>query len=76
MEFADDTTVVGLLSNWSQVVYRDEVQSLSEWCSHNNLCLKLKKQNKGKLIIDFRRRRGKLRRLELEGEEVERLLCF
>lgn len=35
-----------------------------------------KKKNKGKLIIDFRKRRGKLRRLELEGEEVERLLCF
>ncbi|XP_072521436.1 uncharacterized protein [Salminus brasiliensis] len=35
--FADDTTVVGLISGGDETAYRDEVQGLAEWCAENNL---------------------------------------
>lgn len=35
IKFADDTTMVGLISNGNEVTYRDEVHRMFEWCSHN-----------------------------------------
>lgn len=52
-KFADDTTVVGLISNGNEVAYRDEVYRLVEWRTDNNLSLNIKKTKE--LVIDFRR---------------------
>lgn len=44
IKFADDTTIVGLISGEDESAYRDEVQRLTVWCSTNNLVLNTKKQ--------------------------------
>ncbi len=37
IKFADDTTVLGLISNNDETHYREEVAQLAEWCGTNNL---------------------------------------
>ena len=44
VKYADDTTVVGLISGGDEAPYREEVRRLVGWCKVNNLILQ--KQNK------------------------------
>ena len=37
IKFADDTTVVGLITNNGETAYREEVRALGLWCQENNL---------------------------------------
>ncbi len=43
IKFADDTTVVGLISNNDETPYRVEVAQIVEWCGANNLSLNASK---------------------------------
>ncbi len=54
IKFADDATVVGLISNNDETHYREEVAQLAEWCGTNNLSLNLGKTKE--VVLDFRRR--------------------
>ncbi len=54
IKFADDTTVVGLISNNYETHYREEVAQLAEWCGANNLSLNVEKTKE--VVLDFRRR--------------------
>ncbi len=54
IKFADDTTVVGLISNNDETHYREEVAQLAEWCGANNLSLNVEKTKE--IVLDFRRR--------------------
>ncbi len=54
IKFADDTTVVGLISNNDETHYREEVAQLTEWCGANNLSLNVEKTKE--VVLDFRRR--------------------
>ncbi|KAK3555926.1 hypothetical protein QTP86_029760 [Hemibagrus guttatus] len=51
--FADDTTVVGLISKNDESAYREEVQRLTAWCKANNLSLNVEKTKE--MVVDFRR---------------------
>jgi hypothetical protein len=42
-KFADDTTVVGLITNNDETPYRKEVGALVEWCQEDNLLLNVNK---------------------------------
>ncbi len=53
IKFADDTTVVGLISNRDEINYRSEVSRLAGWCSDNNLSLNVEKTKE--IVVDFRR---------------------
>ncbi len=53
IKFADDTSVVGLISNNDEMHYREEVAQLAEWCGANNLSLNMGK--KKEVVMDFRR---------------------
>ncbi len=53
IKFADDTTVVGLISGNDETAYRDDVQHLATWCANNNLALNTQKTKE--LIVDHRR---------------------
>ncbi len=53
IKFADDTTVVGLISNRDETNYRSEVSRLAGWCSDNNLSLNVEKTKE--IVVDFRR---------------------
>ncbi len=46
IKFADDTSVVGLISNNDETHYREEVAQLAEWCGANNLSLNVEKTNR------------------------------
>ena len=43
IKFADDTTVVGLVTNNEETQYRQEVENLVTWCKNNNLSLNVDK---------------------------------
>ncbi|KAK3566940.1 hypothetical protein QTP86_006756 [Hemibagrus guttatus] len=49
----DDITVIGLIKDRDESAYRQEVEQLSVWCSHNNLELNTLKTVE--MIVDFRR---------------------
>lgn len=53
IKFADDTTVVGHISNNDEAYCWSEVKHLAEWCSNNNLSLNVEKTKE--IITDFRR---------------------
>ncbi|KAI3369238.1 hypothetical protein L3Q82_007780 [Scortum barcoo] len=54
IKFADDTTVIGLITGDNEAAYREEVRALTSWCQDNNLHLNVSKTKE--LIVDFRRR--------------------
>jgi hypothetical protein len=51
--FADNTTVVGLITNNDETAYREEVWALRVWCQENNLSLNVNKTRE--IIVDFRK---------------------
>ena len=53
VKFADDTTVVGLITNNDEIAYREEVRALGVWCQQNSLSLNVNKTNE--MIVDFRK---------------------
>ena len=53
IKFADDTTVVGLISNNNKTAYMVEVRALRVWCQENNLSLNINKTKE--MIVDFRK---------------------
>ncbi|KAK3529768.1 hypothetical protein QTP86_003033 [Hemibagrus guttatus] len=57
IKFADDTTVIGLISDNDETAYSSEVQHLVAWCADNNLLLNTSKSKE--LIVDFRREKGR-----------------
>ncbi|CAF87187.1 unnamed protein product, partial [Tetraodon nigroviridis] len=69
IKFANDTTVVGLISKNDESAYRDEVQQLTAWCEANNLSLNVDKTKE--MIVDFRRAPGEHPPLTINGSSVE-----
>ncbi|KAK3542704.1 hypothetical protein QTP86_034787 [Hemibagrus guttatus] len=75
IKFADDTTVIGLISDNDETSYRAEVQHLVAWCADNNLLLNTSKTKE--LIIDFRREKGRMYDpIHINGMAVERVSSF
>ena len=58
LKFADDTTLVGLVSDSGESEYRHEVSSLVSWCDTNNLQLNAPKTRE--MIVDFRKKKNPL----------------
>ncbi|KAI4891381.1 hypothetical protein NFI96_025937, partial [Prochilodus magdalenae] len=69
VKFADDTAVVGCITNSDESGYRQEVEHLEGWCRKNNLCINVKKTKE--MIVDFRRGRHAHLPLHVEGSAVE-----
>lgn len=53
VKFADNTTVIGLISRGDEAAYREEVLKLAAWSSENNLYLNTRKTRE--IIMDFRK---------------------
>ncbi|KAL0190088.1 hypothetical protein M9458_017187, partial [Cirrhinus mrigala] len=71
IKFADDTTVVGLISNNDETHYREEVAQLAKWCGANNLSLNVSKTKE--VVMDFRRNSVDHRPLTIDSSAVERV---
>ncbi len=54
VKFADDTVVLGLISNNDETAYLDEVEKPTSWCQDN--CLSLNVSKTKELSVDFRKR--------------------
>eukprot|EP00061_Rhincodon_typus_P015831 g43734.t1 len=70
-KFADDTTVVGRISNNNKSNYRREIEGLVMWCNENNLSLNVNKPKQ--LIINFRKKGGEHIPIYINGTGVERV---
>ncbi|KAK3572527.1 hypothetical protein QTP86_034317 [Hemibagrus guttatus] len=53
LKFADDTTLIGLISDGDESAYRGEIDRLVSWCSMNNL--ELNSLKTVEMIVDFRK---------------------
>ena len=53
-KFADDTSVVGLITKEDESSYRREITEMVRWCEENNLILNISKTKE--MIIDFRKK--------------------
>lgn len=72
IKFADDTTVVGLITGEDETAYRHEVEHLTQWCGENNLVLNTSKTKE--MVIDFRRSKVEPHApLYIQGEIVEQV---
>ncbi|KAK3549317.1 hypothetical protein QTP70_034544 [Hemibagrus guttatus] len=75
IKFADDTTVIGLISDNDETAYRVELQHLVAWCADNNVLLNTSKMKE--LIIDFRREKGRTHDpIHINGMAVESVSSF
>ena len=75
VKFADDTTVIGLISNNDETAYREEIQHLATWCTENNLLLNTTKTKE--LIVDFRKKSGGTHdTFHINGMAVERVSSY
>ncbi|KAM3864829.1 uncharacterized protein ACN63O_010524 [Diretmus argenteus] len=74
IKFADDTTMVGLISGGDESAYRDEVEHLLVRSTENNLSLNSKKTRE--IIVDFRRKKTAIQPLVVNGDCVERVSNF
>ena len=72
--FADDTTVIGLITGGDETAYRDEVNRLAGWCSEHNLLLNTSKTKE--MVIDFRKQKGEPAPLSINGDCVQRVSSF
>ncbi|XP_051963031.1 uncharacterized protein LOC127629815 [Xyrauchen texanus] len=69
IKFADDTTVVGLISKNDESAYREEVQWLTDWCRASNLSLNVDKTKE--MDVDFRRTQCNCSQLNIDGSFAE-----
>ncbi|KAK3572188.1 hypothetical protein QTP86_024859, partial [Hemibagrus guttatus] len=69
IKFADDTTVVGLISKNDESAYREEVQRLTAWCKANSLSLNVDKTKE--MVVDFRRAQSDHSPLFINESSVE-----
>ena len=74
IKFADDTTVVGLITNNNETAYRKEVMALEVWCQENNLSLNVNKTKE--MIVDFRKQQREHPPIHIEGTAVEKVERF
>jgi hypothetical protein len=55
IKFADDITVVDLITDNDETAYREEVRDLFVWCQDNNLSLNMIETKE--MIVDYRKKR-------------------
>ncbi|WP_213087187.1 hypothetical protein, partial [Chitinophaga agrisoli] len=76
IKFADDTVVMGLISNNNEMDYLREIKNLETWCQENHLLLNVSKTKE--MIVDFstKREMRNYQPLIINGAPVERVDNF
>ena len=74
IKFADDTTVVGLITDNDETAYREEVRDLAVWCQDYNLSLNVSKTKV--LIVDDRKSQAEQAPIYIDRAVVERVESF
>jgi hypothetical protein len=74
IKFADDTTVIGLITDHNEITYREEVRDLAEMCQDNNLSFNVIKTKE--MIVDYRKKRTTHALIIIDGAVVEQVESF
>ncbi|KAK1806271.1 hypothetical protein P4O66_000154 [Electrophorus voltai] len=75
VKFADDTVVVGLISDNDERGYLEEIKHLENWCQENNLLLNISKTKE--LIVDCSKKQERhYQPVRISGTTVERVDSF
>ncbi len=74
VKFADDTTVIGLITDNDETAYREEVSTLTKWCQENHLSLNIDKTKE--LVVDFRRQSRVHTPISIDKTPVERVNSY
>ncbi|KAK1792048.1 hypothetical protein P4O66_001827 [Electrophorus voltai] len=75
VKFADDTVVVGLISDNDERAYLEEIKHLENWCQENNLLLNVSKTKE--LIVDCsKKQEWHYQPVRISGTTVERVDSF
>ncbi len=69
VKFAEDTTVIGLITDNDETAYRAEVSTLTKWCQENHLSLNIDKTKE--LVVDFRRQSREHTPITIDKTPVE-----
>ena len=69
IKFADDTTVIGIISDDDESAYRDDVKHLVRCCASNDLVLNVSKTKE--IVVDFRKSKSVPSTLIVNNSEVE-----
>ena len=69
IKYADDTAIIGLISNNNEQDYFNEIASTVKWCNENNLLLNVSKTKE--LIFDFRKHQQTHNPLDIDGTHVD-----
>jgi hypothetical protein len=73
IKFADNTTVVGLITNNNETAYR-EVGDLAVWGQDKNLSLNMMKTKE--IIVDYRKKKTEHTPILIDGAVVEQVESF
>ena len=74
IKFADNTTVVGLITDNDETAYREEVSNMAVWCQDNNLSLNVIKTKD--MIEDYRKSRTEHAPILIDGAVVAQVESF
>ncbi len=74
VKFADDTTVIGLITDNDETACREEVSTLTKWCQENHLSLNIDKTKE--LVVDYRRQSREHTPITIDKTPVERVSSF
>ncbi|KAK1784000.1 hypothetical protein P4O66_004501, partial [Electrophorus voltai] len=75
VKFADDTVVMGLISDNDERAYLEEIKHLENWCQENNLLLNVCKTKE--LIVDCSKKQERnYQPVRISGTTVERVDSF
>ncbi|KAK1790113.1 hypothetical protein P4O66_002231 [Electrophorus voltai] len=75
VKFADDTVVMGLISDNDERAYLEEIKHLENWCQENNLLLNVSKTKQ--LIVDCSKKQERhYQPVRINGTTVERVDSF
>ncbi len=74
VKFANDTTVIGLITDNDETAYREEVSTLTKWCQENHLSLNIDKTKE--LVVDYRRQSREHTPITIDKTPVERVSSF
>ncbi len=74
VKFADDTTVIGLITDNDETAYREEVSTLTKWCQEKHLSLNIDKTKE--LVVDYRRQSREHTPITIDKTPVERVTSF
>ncbi|WP_419631026.1 reverse transcriptase domain-containing protein, partial [Thiolapillus sp.] len=74
VKFADDTELVGKISNDEDALYHKQIENFVNWCDKNYLYLNVSKTKE--MCIDFRKNQRCPKPVYIKGEAVERVETY